>query len=314
MAVNASLGLDASARLAFVARHVACQHHNRAPPEAPARVGKLSEQQRAEVETLMEAVRLALNQCNTMRGLPLRNVAEHLFAQHMALRNLQRTTSTASKTEIRGAARRLGMRANAAQHEKMQFTNLPKPPTPRDIKEAEERREEAERTDPVTIRAREAGKQAFAKYDKVQRGFLFKADLFECMMAMGEVPGVTPKEQQKYLDVEFAKADTDNSGTVDFDEFVDFYVKVVWAQEAEKAARTAFARFDTLSDNRLEKRELFQVRLPLVALDRSFELLRLRPLTARDGQPPDGLGAPRSLPSRGASVCPLTALGDLGRC
>ena len=270
VAVNASLGLEPRQRLAFVARHVACQNHNRPPPEAPARTGKLSEQQRVELEALMAAVRLAVNECNTMRGLPLRNVAEHLFAQHIVLRNHLRYASTssqqeppASKSEIRCAGRRLGMRGGAARHPTMQFINLPEPPTLPEIKEAEERREAAERTDPVTIRAREAAKQAFAKYDKDLSGAIDSAELFACLMAMGEVPGVSLIEQQRYLSVEFAKADADGSGSVDYDEFVTFYVKVVRAQEAERAARAAFARFDTIGDHKIEKSELFQVLVDL---------------------------------------------------
>jgi len=83
------------------------------------------------------------------------------------------------------------------------------------------------------------------------------------MLGMGQVPGTNKQQQQAYLDAEFAKADADQSGTVDFDEFVTFYVKVVHAEEAEKAARTAFARFDVSNDNQLQKRELFQVLVEL---------------------------------------------------
>ncbi|KOO35296.1 calmodulin [Chrysochromulina tobinii] len=202
-----------------------------------------------------------------MRGLPLRNVAEHLFAQHIVLRNHLRYASAsaaaASKSEIRCAGRRLGMRGGAARHPTMQFINLPEPPTLPEIKEAEVRREAAERTDPVTIRAREAAKQAFAKYDKDLSGAIDSAELFACLMAMGEVPGVSLIEQQRYLSVEFAKADADGSGSVDYDEFVTFYVKVVRAQEAERAARAAFARFDTIGDHKIEKSELFQVLVDL---------------------------------------------------
>ena len=260
IAVNASLGLEVGARLGFIARHVAAQHHGRTPPEAPPRVGKLNAKQSEELAPLLEAVQLAVCQCNTMRGLPLRNVAEHLFAQHMLEKN---RPPQASKDEMRGAARRLGMRGGAARHATMKFTNLPDAPTPREAQEAEDKRIEAERTDPVTIRAREAGTKAFAKYDKQKRGFLKKEDLFECMLGMGQVPGTNKQQQQAYLDAEFAKADADQSGTVDFDEFVTFYVKVVHAEEAEKAARTAFARFDVSNDNQLQKRELFQVLVEL---------------------------------------------------
>jgi hypothetical protein len=123
-----------------------------------------------------------------------------------------------------------------------------------------ERREAAERTDPVTIRAREAAKQAFAKYDKDLSGAIDSAELFACLMTMGEVPGVSLIEQQRYLSVEFAKADADGSGSVDYDEFVTFYVKVVRAQEAERAARAAFARKASAAAERIRLERLEQQR------------------------------------------------------
>jgi Ca2+-binding EF-hand superfamily protein len=75
--------------------------------------------------------------------------------------------------------------------------------------------------------------------------------------------GSTVEQQTKYLETEFAKADKDGSGTVDFDEFVSFYVDLVCQMEAEEHARDAFGRYDVDGGNELEKNELFQVLLEL---------------------------------------------------
>jgi Ca2+-binding EF-hand superfamily protein len=63
-------------------------------------------------------------------------------------------------------------------------------------------------------------------------------------MDMGHAnPGATKERKLAFLAVEFEKADADGSGQVDFDEFVHFYVTVVQHDEAENAARSAFAKY-----------------------------------------------------------------------
>ena len=257
VAVDAAMGLvdvTPAARIAFVARHIAAQENGIAVPEAPKRVGKLSESQAEDLARLVEAATLSVNACNNMRGVPLRNVAEHLFGQYR-----REKAAPVSRAEAVAAARRNAMRAAAPQHKTQSFANLPAEPSKEEKEQAERARLEAEASDPLVLKAKEAAKATFEKYDANRTGEIGRDDLFKVLLDLGQVPGVGKKMQQAYLAVEFNKADKDGSGTVDYEEFVDFYTQIITAGEAEKAARHAFTKYDVGGDNLLQKFELFQV-------------------------------------------------------
>ena len=214
VALNASMSLDASeGRLGFIARHLAATEHGRAPPESPPRVGRLTDEQKGEAAALMELIGQSVEECNFMFGSPLRNVAEHLFAQHRALRAQPQT-----KENLVQRARRLGMRTVAAQHRRASFKNLPAAPTPEQVAKAEAEAKEAEDRDPLVVQAKLAAQKAFAGLDGDGSGELDKDELFQCLLDLGQVPGTSKRAKEAYLAAEFLKADQDGSGTVDYDE------------------------------------------------------------------------------------------------
>ena len=47
--------------------------------------------------------------------------------------------------------------------------------------------------------------------------------LFQVLLEFGVVTGDTKAEKEAFLEVEFARADEDDSGTVDYEEFITFY-------------------------------------------------------------------------------------------
>lgn len=267
-ALLAAMGVESSIeRVSFLARHLAAQDHGRQPEEPPTKVAKLSDQQRAELADLSKAVTKAVNACNGKAGSALRNVAQHLLGQYRTLKNPSAVPMTA-KDRAR-AARMLAMKSTAEAAPQMEFT---KPAAPTEEEEAahEAMLAEEEASDPLVIEAKKTAAEAFESFDKAGNGEISADQLFDIMLKLGRVPGATLKDKNAYLSKtllavqrEFEKADTDNSGAVDFKEFVAFYVECVQQDEAENAARKAFAKVDVDGGNSLDKIELFQVLLDL---------------------------------------------------
>ena len=97
----------------------------------------------------------------------------------------------------------------------------------------------------VTRRARAVADQAFKRYDADGSGTIEKHELFDMCLTVGQVApaGANDAAKLEYLETQWAIADTDGNGTVDFDEFVEFYVCTLEALAAEEAARHAFSRY-----------------------------------------------------------------------
>ena len=255
-AVDAAMGVPAAeGRLGFIARYIVAIDDGKPPPEAPKkRAGKLSEEQVDEVKVIMAAVHRAVNLSNCKVGSPLRNVAEHLFSQHRSAMAPKPPPMSAEERER--AARALAMKSSAPM---AGTQGAPAPMSAEELAAHEAAVAEEEENDPLVIEAKEAARQTFATVDKKKTGEIGKEHLFAVIRALGHVPGFTKEEQDKYLLKEFVKADKDGSGTVDFGEFVSFYVDLVCQTEAEEKARDAFGRFDVDGGGELEKHELFQV-------------------------------------------------------
>jgi Ca2+-binding EF-hand superfamily protein len=263
VAVNAAMGLEAAdGRLGFIARHLAAQDDGREPLEAPPRQGRLTAEQNEELTKIMAAVSRAVNAANCRVGSPLRNVAEHLLSQHRVWRSPQ-GSSPISAEERKRRARQFVMLAAAPKAVSQKFV-LPAKPTDEQVAAHDKAMAEEDASDPLVLEARRTAKAAFKEYDGDGSGSMNSSELFEVLLTKGLVPpGSNKQEQQEYLSKEFAKADSDGSGTVDFDEFVTFYVDITQQVEAETKAREAFSRFDADGSNSLGKAELFQVLLEL---------------------------------------------------
>ncbi|KOO53319.1 calmodulin [Chrysochromulina tobinii] len=105
---------------------------------------------------------------------------------------------------------------------------------------------------------------AFEAYDKDGSGTIDKLELFNVLRELGQVPsGGNPKEKEDFLEKNFALADTNGDGVVDFDEFAEFYALTMDAIEQEQVARDAFQKYDVDGSNSLEKHELFHALLDL---------------------------------------------------
>ena len=265
IAVGAAMGLD-EGRLGFIARHLAAQDDGRTPADAPKREGKLTAEQSEELKVLLEAVHRAVNASNCKLGSPLRNVAEHLLQQHKHTVEAIKLPD-GSEARARREARGLAMRAAApSMHGVMRKESMKAfvPPSADEQLRHDLKMDEEEYNDPLVVEARNAAKAAFVKYDVSKDGELSKEELFQVLMDAGHVNvGATPEAKQAWLTEQFNKADKDGSGAVDFPEFVLLYVEIAEHDEAEKAARDAFAKYDVSGDNKLERFELFQVLLDL---------------------------------------------------
>ena len=249
---------ESEGRLGFVARHIVAQDEGRPLPEAPSkRTGKLTDEQAEEVKRLLAAVHRAVNASNCKIGSPLRNVAEHLFSQHRSASGPK--PPPMSSDERARAARVFAMNGAAPKAVSQQF-DLPAAPTAEEMAKHEAALKEEEDNDPLVMEAKEAALRTFEKVDKENTGEIGKEHLFAVIRALGQLPGTSKEEQEAYLNKEFAKADADGSGTVDFQEFVQFYIDLVCQTEAEEQARIAFAKYDVDGGGELEKHELFQVR------------------------------------------------------
>ena len=112
---------------------------------------------------------------------------------------------------------------------------------------------------------REVARLAFEMYDKDNSGTIDKEELFLALMELGRVAPSNYGDTAKidYLEANFALADTNGDGEVDFDEFVEFYASTLHAVKQEDVARDAFSRYDVDGSNTLEKHELFQALLDL---------------------------------------------------
>ena len=81
--------------------------------------------------------------------------------------------------------------------------------------------------DEITKRAKAIATEAFARYDTDGNGTIDKEGLFDMCLTVGQVApaGAMDPEKREYLEKQWALADTNGDGTVDYDEFVEFYVR-----------------------------------------------------------------------------------------
>ena len=247
-ALNAAMEVDASeGRLGFMARHLAAQDAGGRAEVARPRAGAApSETDASEVALLTDAIARAVNAGNCKTGSPLHNVASHLLQQHRVWKSPKRPPQTAQ--ERARAARMLAMKSSAAKAPTMKF-DLPAEPTAAQSAAHNAKLALEESTDPLVIAAKKAAAEAFGRHDKDQSGTIDVHELFDVLLSGGHVNGTTAKDREGHLAREFKKmhlmrafkhADKDGSGSVSFDEFVEFYAEVILKEEAEKVARAAF--------------------------------------------------------------------------
>jgi Ca2+-binding EF-hand superfamily protein len=112
--------------------------------------------------------------------------------------------------------------------------------------------------------SKEEANELFDEFDPDGSGTIDKLELFNVLRELGQVPsGGNPKEKEDFLEKNFALADTNGDGVVDFDEFAEFYALTMDAIEQEQVARDAFQKYDVDGSNSLEKHELFHALLDL---------------------------------------------------
>eukprot|EP01105_Mastigella_eilhardi_P022408 TRINITY_DN5513_c0_g1_i2.p2 TRINITY_DN5513_c0_g1~~TRINITY_DN5513_c0_g1_i2.p2 ORF type:complete len:142 (-),score=47.06 TRINITY_DN5513_c0_g1_i2:113-538(-) len=97
----------------------------------------------------------------------------------------------------------------------------------------------------------DAYRKAFAMFDKNNDGHITSAELAEVLTSLGGKAPTSAELQQM-----IAEVDTDNSGTVEFNEFIEMMNK---RQTAKTDLTAAFKMFDINGDGLISPQEMQQV-------------------------------------------------------
>mmetsp|Transcript_29296 Transcript_29296/g.32542 ORF Transcript_29296/g.32542 Transcript_29296/m.32542 type:complete len:151 (+) Transcript_29296:91-543(+) len=96
-------------------------------------------------------------------------------------------------------------------------------------------------------------KEAFALFDQDGNGMISKEELGKVMKSLGQEP------TSEQLDQMINEVDKDNSGTIEFDEFLQLMAKQMTKGDLQDELREAFKAFDQNGDGKISKAELKKV-------------------------------------------------------
>ena len=107
------------------------------------------------------------------------------------------------------------------------------------------------------VEQEEVARKAFTKYDVDESNSLEKHELFQALFELDLVPGMDLRQKREYLEEQFAAADSNGDGVVDFAEFVAFYVTMMDASKKSDDVKKRRQRAERQRLDRLKRQAAY---------------------------------------------------------